>query len=466
MMLPSVLILVLISASGAFSSTVAPSPARTADRTHPIYRRSEGLRSNYQANNSSNTDELLNRINDRLTALHALDEQQLKRLESLEYKITRIEVTNQERTDVLRNEVKDLASKVQNLEWMSKKLEGSVDQMKSDSEYMRDVMESSGAHRMDTRQQQFQPNNYNDISEKLDSLAVFLASTRKALNHLDGEVQLLSGNVTLIRTVTRELHQLQRSVPTKQYLNNALLNLKSQPVYAVLNGGHSEHRSGELANIPSTCRDVSSPKSGIYAIHVGVTIREPFFVNCDMETEGGGGWTVVLNRADGGVNFFRNWLEYKQGFGNLGGEFWMGLDKLHEITTSRLHEAIIILEDFEGVKKTARYAYFAIGGEKEDYSLTLLGSYSGDAGDSLSYHAGHKFSTFDSDNDSWPEGNCAQAHQGGWWYNACDVSNLNGRYLGGEASDESTRYQGIYWNEFKGSNYSLKSAKLMIRPVE
>lgn len=59
-------------------------------------------------------------------------------------RITRIEVTNQERTDVLRNEVKDLASKVQNLEWMSKKLEGSVDQMKSDSEYMRDVMESSG----------------------------------------------------------------------------------------------------------------------------------------------------------------------------------------------------------------------------------------------------------------------------------------------------------------------------------
>lgn len=253
---------------------------------------------------------------------------------------------------------------------------------------------------MDTRQQQFQANHNNDISEKLDSLAVFLASTRKAVNHLDEEVQLLGGNVTMIRTLTRELHQLQRSVPSKQYLNNALLNLKSQPVYAVLNGGRSEHRSGELANIPSTCRDVSSPKSGIYAIHVGVTIRDPFFVNCDMETEGGGGWTVVLNRVDGGVNFFRNWLEYKQGFGNLGGEFWMGLDKLHEvsqtfcfitrtwwlflnilkITTSRLHEAIVVLEDFEGVKKTARYAYFAIGGEKEDYSLNLLGSYTGDAG--------------------------------------------------------------------------------------
>lgn len=43
-------------------------------------------------------------------------------------------------------------------------------------------------------------------------------------------------------------------------------------------------------------------------------------------------------------------------------------------------------------------------------------------GDSLTYHAGHKFSTYDVDNDLWTEGNCAQAHTGGWWYNSCDMS--------------------------------------------
>lgn len=50
----------------------------------------------------------------------------------------------------------------------------------------------------------------------------------------------------------------------------------------------------------------------------------------------------------------------------------------------------------------------------------LLGQYSGTAGDAFSYHGGSKFSTFDVDNDGWAEGNCAQAHVGAWWYNACD----------------------------------------------
>lgn len=100
-----------------------------------------------------------------------------------------------------------------------------------------------------------------------------------------------------------------------------------------------------------------------------------------------------------------------------------------------------MLQDFDGVAKHARYAQFAIGSEKEDYVLNVLGEYSGtagrsilehsfdiifhfrfDSGDSLSYHAGSKFSTFDVDNDVWLEGNCAQSHTGGWWYNSCDTS--------------------------------------------
>lgn len=130
---------------------------------------------------------------------------------------------------------------------------------------------------------------------------------------------------------------------------------------------------------------------------------------------------VIQHRDDGGVNFYRTWSEYKHGFGNIDGEFWIGLDKLHEITSSRIHELLIHLEDFEGETKIAKYDSFAIGGEKENYALILLGKYSGDAGDSLSYHAGQKFSALDLDNDSWVEGNCAQAHTGGWWYNACDT---------------------------------------------
>lgn len=41
-------------------------------------------------------------------------------------------------------------------------------------------------------------------------------------------------------------------------------------------------------------------------------------------------------------------------------------------------------------------------------------------GDSLSYHAGQKFSTLDVDNDEWKDGACATEHGGAWWYKECD----------------------------------------------
>lgn len=193
---------------------------------------------------------------------------------------------------------------------------------------------------------------------------------------------------------------------------------------------------------------------------------------------------IFHQRTEGSMSFYRGWDEYKTGFGNIDGEFWIGLDKLHELTLSRPHELLIELEDFEGESRKARYSHFAIGGEKESYALVLLGKYSGDAGDSMSYHAGQKFTTFDKDNDVWVEGNCAKAHHGAWWYNACEtrwvvdelskegdyfkylfLSNLNGHYLEGVYPDE-VRYHGVYWQDFRGPNYSLKKTRMMIRPID
>ena len=100
-----------------------------------------------------------------------------------------------------------------------------------------------------------------------------------------------------------------------------------------------------------------------------------FQVFCDQKTAGGG-WTVFQKRYDGSVDFYRGWTEYKQGFGNLSGEFWLGMDKIHRLTVSNKNNLRVDLEDLHGNTVYAEYSSFAVANETVDYQLSL-GSYSG-----------------------------------------------------------------------------------------
>jgi len=82
-------------------------------------------------------------------------------------------------------------------------------------------------------------------------------------------------------------------------------------------------------------------------------------------------------------------------------------------------------------------------------------------GDSLRYEEGMKFSTKDQDNDAWAPGSCAQKYKGGWWYNACHTTHLNGQYLKGV---NTMRAAGIMWYAWKGYFYSMKFVEMKIRP--
>ena len=93
-------------------------------------------------------------------------------------------------------------------------------------------------------------------------------------------------------------------------------------------------------------------------------------------TTGGGGWTVFQRRMDGSVNFYRNWTDYKNGFGDLNGEFWLGLDKINRLSQSGQKVLRVDLGDFSNNKRHAVYNTFAVSGETEKYKLTV-GSYSG-----------------------------------------------------------------------------------------
>ncbi|KAF5290655.1 hypothetical protein FQR65_LT01945 [Abscondita terminalis] len=270
-------------------------------------------------------------------------------------------------------------------------------------------------------------------------------------------------NVRPLKSKVKSVLRVTPNLVTKQFFNNGINELKHQ----VQPWGHSNNVCPKNSEeLPRSCKHIfesGQTKSGIYRIQTEHSSK-PFMVVCDMQTRGGG-WTIIHNRFDGAQDFYQNWNEYKHGFGNLGGEFWLGLENIHQLTGSNVNELLIELQDLDSVNKTAYYGAFSVGSEIEGYPLKVLGGYNGDAGDSLIYHAGSRFSTKDMDQDSWAEGSCAQAHGGAWWYRSCDMSNLNGKYLSGELPAQYV-YQGMYWGEFRGSQYSLLRARMLVRPRE
>ena len=121
---------------------------------------------------------------------------------------------------------------------------------------------------------------------------------------------------------------------------------------------NSNYRFVILFSVYKNCAEVykSGDKiSGVYKINPdGLGEFEVF---CDQKTAGGG-WTVFQKRRDGSVDFFRAWDDYKRGFGNLNGEFWLGLDKIHRQTVSGGYKLRIDLEDIHGKTAFAEYSSF------------------------------------------------------------------------------------------------------------
>ena len=155
-------------------------------------------------------------------------------------------------------------------------------------------------------------------------------------------------------------------------------------------------------------------------------------VFCDQTTDGGG-WTVAQRHMDGSENFFRNWTEYKVGFGELHKEHWLGNEPIYLLTSQAFFKGSELRVELqikgESTMRWAKYSRFGVDSEHTGYALRVTG-FSGSSGldDRLAYHNNMKFSTYDVDNDLRSSGSCSLTYFGAWWYNDCHHSNLNAQY--------------------------------------
>ncbi|XP_073827811.1 fibrinogen C domain-containing protein 1-like [Musca autumnalis] len=194
--------------------------------------------------------------------------------------------------------------------------------------------------------------------------------------------------------------------------------------------------------------------------------EKSFWVACDDD------WIVIQRRINGTISFERNWEDYKNGFGDLNGEFWLGLEKIHALTAPKgSTELKIEMQDFDNTWGYSHYKYFFVDDEHAKYELSIQNYVKTNLGDSLDVwlHSAARFSTYDQDNDRNDNKHCASLFMGGWWHwqcnlrNTSDFSNLNGFYYKTGLVPNGKHGSGITWSTFRGLNESLKYVQMKIR---
>ncbi|XP_078485295.1 ficolin-1-like [Ciona intestinalis] len=256
-------------------------------------------------------------------------------------------------------------------------------------------------------------------------------------------------------------------------------------------------------------------RNGLYNIYLdGSTKLE---VYCDLENHGGG-WTVIQRNMDNRTDFDRNWLDYKTGFGNKLASFWIGLENIRALTKNGDNELRIDITTCDNTKIVAEYSNFTVGPESDRYRLQMSGyqhkqgtcvqhdamiawpcfphsnlsrekcenhnekcCYNANAtGDHRCTHTAGIVGFFtlinctsDTDSMAWVNGKrfstkdispgfCPSTRKGGWWYDHCSHSSLNGLY---DPCKIGVQY--AYWKNWSpsGRREGVRFTEMKIRPA-
>ncbi|XP_039498037.1 fibrinogen-like protein 1 [Drosophila santomea] len=298
-------------------------------------------------------------------------------------------------------------------------------------------------------------NSSEELKHQMNAMAETIKDLQTRIRHKDEQLLL---QATQLKDQSARVNVLSKNLQilrTEWLTANA--ELKSKDIQIQLGAEKLNHMSDELLKCSRQDTCPIDRKNGIYKLKIRGL--DAFEAPCSST-----GWLSIQKRHDGSENFDRTWQDYKDGFGRVRGEFFIGLEKVHRMTRQRRHELYIKLGKIDGSTSYAHYDDFEIGGEHEAYALKSLGHYNGTAGDSLRPHERQKFTTNDRDNDAY-RFNCAADEYGGWWYYDCAKSMLNGKFYK-EGRSRNGKTNGIMWGSWHNNDwtYSLTFVEMMIKP--
>ncbi|GCB79838.1 hypothetical protein scyTo_0017966 [Scyliorhinus torazame] len=305
-----------------------------------------------------------------------------------------------------------------------------------------------------------------EISEikELPSLKALIEEQNKSIKSL---ISTLHDQHSKLDKQKHQIEQLEEKLRvTLLPANQSDIQLTQKPTtskYVHYFPSNKTQLSSDDNDFPTDCNDIYNEGKDSNGVHmIKPNGYKAFNVYCHRTVVGG--WTVIQRRFDGSVDFDQSWQHYENGFGALEGEFWLGLEKVHYITRQRDYMLHIELDDWKSDKRFIKYT-FSLGEKETDYTVQLSDILLGNLNNAMTEQAGMKFSTKDRDNDMRNDTNCAESYSGGWWFNACGEANLNGKYIKTRSKGKLERRRGIFWSTWKGKSHSLKSTKMMIRPL-
>lgn len=338
-----------------------------------------------------------------------------------------------------------------------------------------------------------------EASEKVEELQTELYHLRLSVDHVNWvtnrieraiqKVQL--DNDVLVRNVTQLTSQTDNIILNQQYCANheALKNLFFDLTPKCLGNPTSPPpefppttteavptettasttTTTPSSDLPETTTDfivygscsVAPRRSGVYLLVRGD--GEIFRGFCEQERFGGG-LLVFQSRQDGSVDFNRSWADFEVGFGDPAGEYWLGLETLHQVA-STARQLVIAMKNFSNVEAYEIYDNFWINARSDNYRIRFTSQGNGTAGDSLFSYYSETFTTYDRvTNENYRA--CNDELGSAFWHYACGSTTMNRNNLNGVYGLGKGR-QGIWWGTFGNTtsqNLSpLKTVQMMVR---